>query len=119
MKKLTHQEEAAMLIVWRIGEGTIREYHEHTPEPRMPYTSFASVITNLERKGYVKHRRVGITKLCRPIISEEEYKRVFVSGFIDNYFSNSYKEMVSFFAKEEKISAEELKEIIDLIEKRR
>ena len=41
MKKLTHQEEAAMLIVWRIGEGTIRAYHEHTPEPRMPYTSFA------------------------------------------------------------------------------
>ena len=36
---------------------------------------------------------------------------------IDNYFNNSYKNMVSFFAKEEKISIEELKEIIALIEK--
>ena len=32
------------------------------------------------------------------------------------YFDNSYKNMVSFFAKEEKISAEELREILDLIE---
>ncbi len=36
---------------------------------------------------------------------------------IDNYFNNSYKNMVSFFAKEEKISVDELKEIIALIEK--
>jgi predicted transcriptional regulator len=38
---------------------------------------------------------------------------------IDNYFNNSYKNMVSFFAKEEKISVEELKEIIALIEKQK
>ena len=38
---------------------------------------------------------------------------------IDNYFNNSYKNMVSFFAKEEKISVEELKEIIELIEKQK
>ena len=33
------------------------------------------------------------------------------------YFANSYKEMVSFFAKEQKISTDDLKDIIDLIEK--
>jgi len=31
-------------------------------------------------------------------------------------FENSYKSIVSFFAKEEKISADELKEILHLIE---
>ena len=34
------------------------------------------------------------------------------------FFDNSYKSMVSFFAKEEKISAEELREILNLIEKK-
>jgi predicted transcriptional regulator len=36
---------------------------------------------------------------------------------IQHYFENSYKNVVSFFAKEEKISVEELKEIISIIEK--
>ena len=35
---------------------------------------------------------------------------------IDNYFNSSYKNMVSFFAKEEKISAQELREILAMIE---
>ena len=39
-----------------------------------------------------------------------------MKGFVHNYFKNSYKEMVSFFAQEQKISASELKDIIDMIE---
>jgi len=37
---------------------------------------------------------------------------------VHNYFENSYKDMVSFFAEKQKITAEELKEIIKLIEKK-
>lgn len=40
-----------------------------------------------------------------------------MSGVVRNYFENSYKEMVTFFAKEQKISAKDLEEIIKLIEK--
>ncbi len=43
--------------------------------------------------------------------------RTFMGGVVQNYFANSYKEMVSFFAKEQKISADDLKDIINLIEK--
>jgi len=117
MEKLSHQEEEVMLIVWEKGEGTIREYHALSAKPLIPYTTFASIIKNLERKKYIKMHRIGTTNLCRPLIEESEYKRKFMSGVIRNYFQNSYKEMVSFFAKEEKISAEELKEIINIIEK--
>lgn len=106
-----------MRIVWAMGEGTIREYHERTEEPRIPYTSFAYNIDNLHRKGYVKIRRVGITKLCFPLVTEEEYKKNFLSTVINLHFRNSYKEVVSFFAKNQKITAEELKEIIEIIER--
>lgn len=40
-----------------------------------------------------------------------------MSGVVRSYFENSYKEMVTFFAREQKISADDLKEIIKLIEK--
>ena len=118
MEKLTNQEEKVMLLIWGKGEGTIREYHATSGEPLMPYTTFASIVKNLQRKGYLKMRRIGTTYLCRPQIIAEEYKRHFMSGFIHNYFQNSYKEMVSFFAQEEKLSAEDLEDILKIIEKK-
>jgi predicted transcriptional regulator len=50
------------------------------------------------------------------VIAEEEYKKKFMNGFVQSYFENSYKELVTFFAKEKKISPDELKEIIRMIE---
>jgi hypothetical protein len=35
---------------------------------------------------------------------------------VNDFFQNSYKELVAFFAKENKISKEDLKDIINLIE---
>ena len=119
MEKLTFQEEKVMLLIWEKGEGTIREYHEMSGSPAMPYTTFASIVKNLQRKNYLKMRRIGTTYLCKPIIKTEEYKSIFMSGFISNYFQNSYKEMVSFFAKEEKLSAKDLEEIMMIIENKK
>ncbi len=82
-----------------------------------PYTTVASIVKNLERKQYIRAARVGNTYQYTPLIRESEYKRSFMSGFVRNYFENSYKEMVSFFAKDQKISANDLKDIIDMIEK--
>ena len=118
MDKLTLQEEEAMLIVWKTEGGFIKDFLEHYPTPQPPYTTLASVIKNLERKGFVQSSRYGYVYEYRPLITEAQYKSRFMSGFVKNYFSNSYKELVGFFAKEEKISPQELKEILQIIENR-
>ena len=69
-----------------------------------------------EEKGYVSHSAFGNTHQYYPAVSIEDYRKGFMSTAIDNYFNSSYKSMVSFFAKEEKISAAELREILDAIE---
>jgi predicted transcriptional regulator len=116
MQKLTHQEEELMLIIWQSEPGFIKDFMDKMDEPRSPYTTVASVVKNLERKGYVRAKRYGNTYEYSALIKEEEYKKKFLSNVVKNYFENSYKELVSFFAEEKKISAEELHEIIKLIE---
>ena len=117
MEKLTMQEEEAMRWIWRIGPCFVKDVLAKYEDPKPPYTTLASVIKNLERKKYVKAKRYGNTYEYRPLIEETEYKRTFLGGVVTNYFANSYKEMVSFFAKDQKISTDDLKDIIDLIEK--
>jgi predicted transcriptional regulator len=119
MEKLTHQEEEAMLIIWRLGKTFIKDVREQYDDPKPPYTTLASTIKNLERKQYVKSTKHGNVYEYRPAISRKEYKRQFMSSVVKSYFSDSYSDLVSFFAKEQKISATELKEIIRLIEKGR
>ena len=119
MERLTRQEEDVMRWIWQIEPCFIKDILAKYEEPKPPYTTLASIVKNLERKKYVKAQRYGNTYEYRPLIPQEEYKRTFMGSVVNNYFENSYKEMVSFFAKEQKISTDELKEIIDMIEKGR
>jgi len=117
MNHLTPQEEEAMVIIWRLGKGFVKDILEQYPEPRPPYTTLASTVKNLERKGYLESRRYGNTYEYTPVVCEKNYKKQFMSGFVKDFFRNSYSELVTFYAREQHISAEELKEIIRIIEK--
>ena len=119
MEYLTPQEEEAMLVIWRLKKGFVKDILEQYPDPRPPYTTLASTVKNLERKGYVASRRYGNTYEYTSIVCEKEYKKQFMSGFVKDYFRNSYSELVTFFAREQQISADELKEIIRIIEKQK
>ena len=119
MQKLTQQEEEAMLVVWKTGEANVKSFLEQMPEPKPPYTTLASTIKNLEKKGYVVSRQLGNMFLYKALIRESDYKKKFINTVVKDYFEDSYKELVTFFAKEKKITAAELKEIIHLIEQKK
>jgi BlaI family transcriptional regulator, penicillinase repressor len=116
MEKLTSQEEEVMLAVWRTGEANVKAFMENMTAPA-PYTTIASTIKNLEKKGYLGSRLVGNAYLYKPAVSEADYKKKFMNTVVKEYFDNSYKQLVNFFVEQKKLSAKELKEIISLIEK--
>lgn len=117
MEKLTNKEEEIMHILWKLEKAFVKDVLAEIKEDQPHYNTLSTIIRNLEDKGYVGYNAFGKTHQYFPIITKEEYRKRFMTLAIDNYFNNSYKNMVSFFAKEEKISVEDLKEIIALIEK--
>jgi len=118
MERLNAQEEKAMMAVWKAGEANVKSFLENMDPPRVPYTTLASTIKNLEKKGYLKSRMIGNTYLYRAAITQEEYKEMFMVSAIRNYFDNSYKNLVNFFVEQKKLSPKELKEIVNMIEKK-
>ena len=116
MERLSQVEEETMQAVWRTGEWNIKAFMENMDEPS-PYTTVASTIKNLEKKGFLSSRLIANAYLYKPVISEEDYKKKFVGNVVKEYFDNSYKELVSFFVEQKKLSAKELKEILELIDK--
>jgi len=118
MERLNAPEEKAMMAVWKAGEANVKSLLENMDPRRVPYTSLASTIKNLEKKGYLKSRMIGNTYLYRAAITQEEYKEMFMVSAIRNYFDNSYKNLVNFFVEQKKLSPKELKEIVNMIEKK-
>jgi predicted transcriptional regulator len=117
MQQLTPHEEATMRAIWKVGPGFVRDFITAMYPLRLPYTTLASTIRNLEKKGYVKSERLANAYRYSAKIKEADYKKKYVGGLVNVFFKDSYKELVAFFAKENKISKEELKEIIDMIDK--
>ena len=118
MEKLTKQEEQAMLAIWRTGTGFVKDFMDQIPESPPHYNTLVSTIKNLEKKGFVTSRRMGNMYQYTPLVDEAEYKKNFLTNMVKNHFANSYKDLVSFFAEEKKITPKELKEIIEIIEKK-
>ncbi|CAM3711903.1 BlaI/MecI/CopY family transcriptional regulator [Flavobacterium chungbukense] len=116
MQKLTNKEEEIMHILWKLKKAFVKEIQAEILEDQPHYNTLSTIVRNLEEKGYVAHDAFGNTHQYYPIVSIEDYRQGFMNTAIDNYFNSSYKSMVSFFAKEEKISADELREILDMIE---
>jgi predicted transcriptional regulator len=116
MQKLTNKEEEIMHILWKLTKAFVKEIQAEILEDQPHYNTLSTIVRNLEDKGYVAHNAFGNTHQYYPIVSIEEYRNGFMNTAIDNYFNSSYKSMVSFFAKEEKISADELREILAMIE---
>lgn len=118
MEKLTRQEEEVMMLIWQLGKACyIREVMDIYPDPKPPYTSVASTVKNLQRKGYLQSTAKGVSYLYSVKISKDKYKSRFMQDWVKDYFHDSYRQMVSFFAKEQSISADDLREILQEIEK--
>lgn len=116
MHKLTNKEEEIMIILWRLKKAFVKEIMAEIDGSKPHYNTLSTIVRNLEEKKYVAYEAFGNTHRYYPLVTLEDYRKRFVNSKLAEYFDNSYKSMVSFFAKEEKISVDELKEIINLIE---
>ncbi|MBD0254598.1 MAG: BlaI/MecI/CopY family transcriptional regulator [Cytophagales bacterium] len=116
MKRLSEKEEALMNIVWRLERAFAKEVREALPDPKPHINTVATTLRRLADKGFLQYEDFGTTYRYSALVSRKEYTTRFVKPLLSCLFGNSIKNVVAFFAEEEEISPEELKEIIKMIE---
>lgn len=112
MKQLTKAEEQIMQILWDLKEGIVKQVVEGFGENKPAYTTVATVLKVLEKKGFVEHRKIGNTYLFSPAVSKKEYTKVQFNSLLKNYFNGSFPKMATFFAKENNLDINELEEML-------
>jgi len=115
MQKLAKREEQIMQAVWQLGHAFIKEVINEMPDPKPHYNTIATMVKILEDKGFLEHETIGNVFRYYPVISKTLYQQHAMNDIVSQYFDNSYPNMLMFFAKEQKISDEELNDIVNLI----
>lgn len=117
-QELTAKEAEIMKMLWERGPLFVREMLELYPEPRPHFNTVSTIVRIMEEKGLVGHEVFGNSHRYFAVARKEEFRSKSFAALIRDYFGNSYKNAVSALAEEEKISVEELREIIDIIERK-
>ena len=117
MKELTKAEEQIMQILWQLEEAFVNDVVDKMPEPKPAYNTVSTIVRILEKKGFVDHKAYGKTHQYYPLISKTDYTRSFMKNFMGSYFRNSFREMVSFFAKHDNMSVSEIETLMEDVKK--
>ena len=116
---LTRIEFQIMSILWDINHSACAwDILERYEEPKPAYTTIATHLRVLHEKGYVEYftnKGEGKTHMYIAKVKRAEYARQAMKEAKKNLFGGSLKSMLSFFVKEENLTIEEIKELLDLI----
>lgn len=122
MQRLTKTEEEIMHIIWQLERCTVSDILdiiERTDKERgrPPHSSISTIVRILEDKNFLSHKAYGKTYEYFPIVSKEDYSKKTLTKFISDYFEGSATNLVSALVKDEKLDADELKKLLDMLDK--
>lgn len=113
---ITEKELIIMRMLWERGPMFVREMLEFYDEPKPHFNTVSTIVRILEDKGHVGHDVIASSHRYYAITAQEDFREKSLSRLVSDYFNNSYKKAVSALVDEEKISLDELREIISLVE---
>ncbi len=117
MEKLTKAEERIMQALWKLNRAALGDIRKALPKgAEIPATTVASMVKVLVKKGSVTYETFGRTNIYSPAYSKSEYRKFLMNNMVSNYFDGSFKQMVSFFAKEEKLNKEDIEDLLKELE---
>ncbi|WP_019037371.1 BlaI/MecI/CopY family transcriptional regulator [Psychroflexus tropicus] len=113
-EKLTAKEEEVMAVLWKLKKAFVKEIISEL-EGKQHYNTVSTMVRLLEDKGYVAHQAFGKSHQYFPVIDRKTYSEKIMEHTSSRFFDGSYKNMVSFFAQQDKISEKDLEDILELI----
>lgn len=116
MITLTKAEERIMKILWKIEKGFIKDILEHFPKQKPPYNTISTIMRVLVKKEIVSYKSYGGSHQYYPLITKEDYKKIQMGKLVNEYFNNSFKQVVNFFSETKKLNLDEVDEVMKMLE---
>ncbi|HWK05247.1 MAG TPA: BlaI/MecI/CopY family transcriptional regulator [Puia sp.] len=114
-KPLTKAEEQVMLVLWKLGKGFLKDIIDQTPDPKPHSNTIATLLKILVEKGYVEYEVQGRNNCYQARVSKMEYGKKSAQQLVKGYFEGSPSKLISQFVSDNKLSLQELEELLQQI----
>lgn len=118
-KILTKAEEEIMQVLWKIGQGFLKDIIDEIAPPKPHSNTVVTMLKILVEKGFVEYDVHGRNYCYRPLVSKNSYGRKTANQLLKGYFEGSAVNLVSQFVKDDKLSLEEMEALLEALKKRK
>ena len=113
----TTRELDIMSVLWQWGPSTIAEVRSRLADD-VSHNTVATIMGILETKGYLAHEPEGRAFRYRPLVAREEAATSAFTRLMDKVFGGSAEALLSYFARDRRLTTAELERIRDIIDQR-
>ena len=114
---LTRRELDVMSVLWRRGRATVAEVRDDLADD-LAYPTVQTMLRVLEGKGYVGHTVDGRAFRFHALVEQDEAADSALGRLVAKVYHGSRELLVSRLLADEDISADELRRIKTLLQKR-
>lgn len=116
MRHLTKREEQIMNILWGKGPMFVKDMLPLFSDEQLHFNTVSTIVRGLEKKSFVSHDAFGGTYRYYALKNKSEFGKEILIGVVSRYFNNSYINALSSLCEDEKISLDDLKKLMDIIQ---
>jgi predicted transcriptional regulator len=113
----TSRELDLMAVLWDHGPSTVAEVREQLGDG-VSHNTVATLLSILEKKGYVDHAEEGKAFRYRALVDRDEAGRSAISRVVDTIFGGSAHALITHFVRDRRLSDDEVREIRALLDRR-
>ena len=113
IQKLPESELDIMLVLWKQKSDMSRSEIEKVVNQKktLAPTTILTLLSRLEKKGFVSIKRVGNLNKYHWLVSQEEYQQKEGKGMLEKLYGNSVQNFVAAMYQGKEINEEDLKEL--------
>ena len=113
---LTELQLAILQVLWEDGEATTQAIHARLTEERgLALTTVATILSRLEKRGVLAHRKEGRQYVFRPLVTRPEVRRSKIRELMETLFEGDAAALVHHLVRSEETAPEDLARIKAMI----
>ena len=105
-KRLHPLELEVMKVVWKLTRATVNDVLDNI-DRKLAYTTVATTMKSLEKKGFLSHEVDGRTFVYQPLVKETEITHSMLNDLLERLFDNSAEKLVNTLLEARQTSAAE------------
>jgi predicted transcriptional regulator len=112
---ISQTEFEVLKVLWQHGPGTVREVNDQLG--RWAYTTVQTLLTRLQKKGYVACDKSGFAHVFRPVVSRDKLIRRRLGELVEQLSDGAATPLVLALVEDHRFSPDEIDQFRQLLDR--